>query len=438
MCGLLIVILYYLRKQKVTAKMNPQMTLANSNSIGAVAMTDIPSNFSLDGDPLSSPMSAFSPTPQSPPPMEEDSRYSIIIHLLKKCDPDDWYSYFTKFLAEKLTDQTLRHLPCDPNNDAEPIWRDLIPPMGVRVAFKRNWSRQLEMETKHETKGQTQNTFESDEAELANTMTRRLPSVPDLPKSPATPLDTAELDVDVEGNETRLDDEEPVVPVTLDAFPAIYPMQDIEPMENVNAESDIIGMNEMGNIHPTNGMDGRNHMNQRKQIELEMEHKADALALPEEPQQEHSYDISRGPDAEPMFATSGMSGYGDDNENNEDYEDHHDDMMLHQQSSGFTQNGFQNTGTNQGPMEVKPAFSHFEAQPMYHDGAELQHGDDTFGDPNAGGMTPDGQNTGHYDGTEIKYRDEVNSDHSDEDHQMYGAGKGRSTLGGPGRQSFKE
>jgi len=76
--------------------------------------------------------------------VDDDYRYERIIEILKECDPDDWESYLMAFKKEKLTDDTLKLIPCDSSDDAEAIWKGLIPQMGMRLAFKKLWEKELE------------------------------------------------------------------------------------------------------------------------------------------------------------------------------------------------------------------------------------------------------------------------------------------------------
>merc|ERR1712241_749452 len=67
-------------------------------------------------------------SPVSPPSMiANDYKYQRIIEILKVSDPEDWESYLVKFRREKLTDDKLMLISCDPENDSEPIWREVIP-----------------------------------------------------------------------------------------------------------------------------------------------------------------------------------------------------------------------------------------------------------------------------------------------------------------------
>ena len=134
-CALLLLILFYLKRQKDTE--NHKMVITNLNDVNRNAQT-------VQMPTVTAPVYLNDPQPDPPQTEADDSKYSIIIHLLKQCDPDDWRQYLAAFKAEKLTDQTLRHLPCDPNDDTQPIWKELLPPMGIRVAFKTDWKQQLE------------------------------------------------------------------------------------------------------------------------------------------------------------------------------------------------------------------------------------------------------------------------------------------------------
>jgi len=132
-----------------------------------------------------------------------DSKYQRIIEILKECDPEDWSSYLDAFKAEKLNDETLRLFPCDAANDEEAIWKQLIPQIGVRVAFKRKWAVELEHDG-HRTPGGLEITPGT--ATHYGTAEEKEPHI-------ASP-DTSDVDLaepEREGNETNFGDS-PVVP----------------------------------------------------------------------------------------------------------------------------------------------------------------------------------------------------------------------------------
>merc|ERR1719361_2670636 len=74
--------------------------------------------------------------------IDDSYKYERIIEILKECDPDDWESYLAAFKNEKLTDATLKLIPCDATNDSEAMWKELIPQIGIRLAFKKQWSEE--------------------------------------------------------------------------------------------------------------------------------------------------------------------------------------------------------------------------------------------------------------------------------------------------------
>jgi len=233
---------------------------------------------------------------------------------------------------------------------------DLIPPMGIRVAFKTEWSRQLNngYDPKR-VKRRTADKFRVDEVELVEVMTSNK---------------AEEVEDEEGGHETKMEEEEPVVPMDVEVVPS----------RNQSKQRGQIRKNQRND--------------EMKHFEEDMEYKANALALPQEPRHEDSF-ASRGPDEEPKFSSGGISGYGDGM-------GAHDGVMLQHEprlQSGST-----------GKMS---AFSQ-------HDGPGLQHDGGAFG----GGMS--GQSA-----VDIQYMD---SDHSDDDQQMYGKCSGRRrTLGGPAR-----
>ena len=90
-----------------------------------------------------------------------------------------------------MNDESLRLFPCNPGDDTEFIWKELIPQIGVRMAFKKKWAVELEHDgdPSHVTPGGMDSL------------------------GMATP-DTRDMDLeeaDCEGNETKFDNS-PVVP----------------------------------------------------------------------------------------------------------------------------------------------------------------------------------------------------------------------------------
>jgi len=120
-----------------------------------------------------------------------DSKYLGIIEMLKECDPDDWESYLDAFRAQKLNDDSLRLFPCDPGDDTAAIWKELIPPIGVRMAFKRKWAEHLKLD------GDSNGTT---------------PGGLDIATPDTADMDLEEAECEGQGNQTGYGQEEDVVP----------------------------------------------------------------------------------------------------------------------------------------------------------------------------------------------------------------------------------
>ena len=69
-----------------------------------------------------------------------DERYSRIIVILRECDIDRWEDYLENFKREMVTDKALEFMNCDPKDDEQQIWKELLPQFGVRVIFKTLWN----------------------------------------------------------------------------------------------------------------------------------------------------------------------------------------------------------------------------------------------------------------------------------------------------------
>ena len=68
------------------------------------------------------------------------SEYVKIVEILKECDANRWEEILQNFMNEKVTDKAMEFMPCDPKDDCQDCWRDLLPELGVRVMFKTLWS----------------------------------------------------------------------------------------------------------------------------------------------------------------------------------------------------------------------------------------------------------------------------------------------------------
>lgn len=71
--------------------------------------------------------------------------YRDIIEILRECDPNNYEVYLYNFQRERITDQILRYTQCDPYNDNELIWKQVLPHTGVRFAFKTLWNQRVDL-----------------------------------------------------------------------------------------------------------------------------------------------------------------------------------------------------------------------------------------------------------------------------------------------------
>ena len=76
-----------------------------------------------------------------------DLEYALIIQVLRRVTGSEWRTYLDTFKREKMTDDALKLIPCDPGNDAEEMWKVLLVQMGTRVTFKKVWSEEMEQHT---------------------------------------------------------------------------------------------------------------------------------------------------------------------------------------------------------------------------------------------------------------------------------------------------
>ena len=53
---------------------------------------------------------------------------------------DRWQDYLENFKREMVTDKALEFMDCDPKDDGQAIWKELIPQFGVRIMFKTLWN----------------------------------------------------------------------------------------------------------------------------------------------------------------------------------------------------------------------------------------------------------------------------------------------------------
>lgn len=73
-----------------------------------------------------------------------DLEYALIIQVLRRVVGSNWRSSLKTFKREKMTDDVLRSISCDPDNDSEEMWKALLPLMGIRVTFKKMWKEERE------------------------------------------------------------------------------------------------------------------------------------------------------------------------------------------------------------------------------------------------------------------------------------------------------
>merc|ERR1719249_615682 len=71
--------------------------------------------------------------------------YTEIISILRECDPNAFEVYLYNFQRERITDQILRYTQCDPYNDNELIWKQVLPHTGVRFAVKTLWNQRVDL-----------------------------------------------------------------------------------------------------------------------------------------------------------------------------------------------------------------------------------------------------------------------------------------------------
>ena len=79
---------------------------------------------------------------------------TVIIGILKECDPAQWKTHLVNFQAQNVTDKTLQFIPCDPADDDDlPIWKRLIPTFEARVRFKTLWKEREDAMHTYSTNG---------------------------------------------------------------------------------------------------------------------------------------------------------------------------------------------------------------------------------------------------------------------------------------------
>ena len=206
-CVFLIVVLFYVKKRKTTDELavlemqsySNQSNKSNSNAEGAVTTRT-----------RMGPGGVAAPTRTST--ANDNHKYERIIEILKECDPDDWESYLSAFKREKLTDATLKLIPCDTGNDSEEFWKQLLPQMGMRLAFKTQWKKVLQ-EVEKATPGGPGTIIKY--AENVNLEEAKEDEVKDTKD-----MDTAEPEC--EGNETRYDDAAALPQGDGDGFEMVY------------------------------------------------------------------------------------------------------------------------------------------------------------------------------------------------------------------------
>jgi len=104
----------------------------------------------------------------------DDLQYVRIIQLLQQIVSGEWRSYLEIFKREQMTDDALTLIPCDPDDDTQQMWKVLVPPMGIRVSFKKEWNKEMNLKqskfpkSSGDTAGRPQS--ERSEVELASTV----------------------------------------------------------------------------------------------------------------------------------------------------------------------------------------------------------------------------------------------------------------------------
>lgn len=78
--------------------------------------------------------------------VDENHEYSQIIEILKQCDANRWNEFLENFENEMITDKAMEYMKCDPDDDDPEIWKQLMPPFGVRVMFKTLWNERYPKE----------------------------------------------------------------------------------------------------------------------------------------------------------------------------------------------------------------------------------------------------------------------------------------------------
>merc|ERR1711974_343182 len=79
--------------------------------------------------------------------LSRSTEYPQIIEIIKECDADNWGDILQNFEREKVTDKAMGFLDCDPKDDSQEIWKDLLPQLGVRVMFKTKWNDRIRTTT---------------------------------------------------------------------------------------------------------------------------------------------------------------------------------------------------------------------------------------------------------------------------------------------------
>lgn len=132
-CAFLIVVLVYIKKKKQT-----------TDDLSVLAMTAVDSKSVQPEFATRTRMGPGSVAQSTRGSIaNDDYKYERIIEILKECDPEDWESYLGAFKNEKLTDDTLKLIPCDAKDDSEAMWKELLPQLGIRLAFKKQWSEEV-------------------------------------------------------------------------------------------------------------------------------------------------------------------------------------------------------------------------------------------------------------------------------------------------------
>jgi len=212
-CIFLICVMVKMRKKPSLDHITElKMTDVNSRSVHSRSMHSMTQSRVSDASVIS-PSTAHIISPSNATVIGIDQNYQRIMEILKECDPEDWESYLEKFKKEKLTDDTLTMLLSDSGNDIDTFWKELLPPIGIRLAFKKKWSEEM------------QNTSTTPGAFV------KVEGVGQLLNRNTSNLNIAEV-AECEGNETA-----PNFAQQVNAISPVPPQADIDDMKMIDDEA---------------------------------------------------------------------------------------------------------------------------------------------------------------------------------------------------------